>query len=94
MPSSIDIELDLRPASSAFVSPLSDGPPPVLYSSIAIKQSPDDEDCIPCAVTKIQKKSLGEFIKQLAVSDSSRILSVADIEISQNVPVIPPLPNL
>jgi hypothetical protein len=89
MPKSTDIELDLRPSFNAFVSPLTDGPPLVLYSSIAIKQS-NDEDCIQCAVTKIRKKSLNEFIRQLAESDSPTVLP---IQISENTPQIPPLPT-
>jgi hypothetical protein len=92
MPKSTDIELDLRPTASAFISPIANGPPPVLYSSIAIKKT-DDETCIPCAVTKIQRKSLNEFISQLAEEDFERVSSGASVQTSETVPVIPPIPT-
>ena len=91
MPKSTDIELDLRPTASAFVSPISNGPPPVLYSSIAIKKT-DDDGCISCAVVGIRRGPLNEFIRQLAASDSTPVSS--GVSISENIPDIPQLPSI
>ena len=92
MPKSTDIELESEPMSSAFVSPISNGSPAVLYSSIAIKKT-DESSCIPCAVVGIRQNQLNEFIRQIAQPGFIAGPSGATVQTSDTIPIIPPLPT-
>lgn len=90
MPSAIDIKNYTRITPSAFISPFSDKPPIALYSSIAIKGENDD-DCLPCSITSLNRSKLQKFLIQLA--EEKIIIPQNSITTSSQVPVIPPIPS-
>jgi hypothetical protein len=90
MPSAIDIKKYSRISPSAFISPFSDKPPIALYSSIAIKGENDD-DCLPCSITSLNRNKLQRFLVQLA--EEKTIIPQNSISSTTQVPVIPPIPS-
>lgn len=90
MPSAIDIKKYTNSQPSAFISPFSDRPPIALYSSIAIKGTNDD-DCLPCSITSLNRNKLQRFLIQLA--EEKIIIPQNSISSSTQTPVIPPIPS-
>lgn len=90
MPSATDIKNYSGTQPSAFISPFSDRPPIALYSSIAIKGANDD-DCLPCSITSLNRSKLQRFLIQLA--EEKIILPQNSITSTTQAPVIPPLPS-
>lgn len=90
MPSAIDIKNYSRITPSAFISPFSDKSPIALYSSIAIKGENDD-DCLPCSITSLNRSKLQRFLIQLA--EEKIIIPQNSISSTTQIPVIPPPPS-
>ncbi len=90
MPSATDIK-NYNPTNrpSAFVSPFSDRPPAALYSSITIKGS-NDNDCLPCAITSLDRRKLQQFLVQLA--EEKIIIPQNSTNTNTEGPVVPDLP--
>lgn len=90
MPSAIDIKKYSNTQPSAFISPFSDRPPIALYSSIAIKGTNDD-DCLPCSITSLNRNKLQRFLIQLA--EEKIIIPQNSISSTTQTPIIPPIPS-
>lgn len=90
MPSATDIKNYSGTQASAFISPFSDRPPIALYSSIAIKGT-NDNDCLPCSITSLNRNKLQRFLIQLA--EEKIIIPQNSISSTTQVPVIPPIPS-